>query len=85
VPPVWCWDRIDRIDPIANAATSITVVNPVISVNKVIISQRPRKRLIQQRLLQRRQRRQLVFVNAGQAAGRGEKKISMVKAFDFCL
>ena len=68
------WDFVDEID--LNEVIEVTKVNVVISVNVVIIalshkflSQLPAEGLVQQRLFQRRQRRELLLVEAGEALG----------------
>ena len=81
---VWDFvDEIDINDVIevtkVNAVTKVngvTKVNAVISVNMVImalshkfLSQLPAEGLVQQRLFQRRQRRELLLVEAGEALG----------------
>ena len=68
-------DPVDGIDPVVSVSKVISVIS-VISVNKVTISlsdkfrsQLPAERLVQQRLLQRLQRRELAGVEAGEALG----------------
>ena len=68
------WDFVDEID--INDVIDVTEVNAVIAVNLVIIdlshkflSQLPAEGLVQQRLLQRRQRRELLLVELGEALG----------------
>jgi hypothetical protein len=67
-------DPVAGIDPV----DSVSKVISVIFVNKVTISlsdkfrsQLPAERLVQQRLLQRLQRRELAGVEAGEALGFG--------------
>ena len=55
------------VNPV-NPVTLVNKVNSVIGVNNVI-SQLPRKGLVQQRLLQRLQRGELAGVDAGEALG----------------
>ena len=79
--PPWVGDdviaRIDFVDKPVNPVTLVNRVIPVILVNNVI-SQLPRKRLVQQRLLQRLQRGVLPLVEAGEALGFGGQGVKSV-------
>jgi hypothetical protein len=64
-------DFADTTDVVEKAVHPVTGVNKVIPfmLVKNLISQLPRKRVVQQRLLQRLQRGQLPLVDAGEACG----------------
>jgi len=92
-------DEIDINDVIevtkVNAVTKVngvTKVNAVISVNMVImalphkfLSQLPAEGLVQQRLFQRRQRRELLLVEAGEALGFGAEGVKFGSHFALLL
>ncbi|OGV84501.1 MAG: hypothetical protein A2340_00600 [Lentisphaerae bacterium RIFOXYB12_FULL_60_10] len=67
VDPINGGDKVGMVDKTTNMVNPARSVIPVIRVSKVI-SQPSSKRLVQQRLLQSRQRRQLALVERGEAA-----------------
>jgi len=84
------WDFVDEIDINdvidVTKVNGVTKVNAVISVNMVIIalphkflSQLPAEGLVLQRLFQRRQRRELLRIEAGEAGKRFDlRHVSLV-------
>lgn len=62
-------DDIDAVDRI-NTVKTVTKVNPVImALSHKFLSQGPAEGLVQQRLLQSLQRRELLLIEAGEALG----------------
>jgi len=64
---IWPLDLIDLTDRFVNPVSKVTIVNTV-------IAQPSRKRLVQQRLLQRLQRGELLPIEAGEALGCGVER-----------